>query len=116
LHQREKVLTAVSFAKENFMRISRVLPKVFLYTFLILAACQELSAQPQIDIWYGTEQSFGHTGKPQDYANVLGNVSGPYSITTLKYSLNGEPNVALSIGPDGKRLVSSGDFKRDYLL
>ncbi len=95
------------------MRISRVLPKILLYTFLILAACQELSAQPQIDIWYGTEQSFGHTGKPQDYANVLGNVSGPYAINSLNYSLNGDPNVALSIGPDSKRLESTGDFNID---
>ena len=97
------------------MKTFRVLPKVLLYTFLILAACQELSAQPQIDIWYGTEQSFGHTGKPQDYANVLGNVSGPYSITTLKYSLNGDPNISLSRGRDDKRLEEPNDFNIDIL-
>jgi regulation of enolase protein 1 (concanavalin A-like superfamily) len=95
------------------MRISNISVKVALCTMLVLVACQVALGQPDIEVWYGTSKSFGHIGKPQDYANILGNVSGPYSITSLEYSLNGEPNVALSIGPDGKRLESSGDFNID---
>ncbi len=82
--------------------------------FLIISAFNFLAlADPDIDIWYGSHQKFGYIGKPQNYANIFGDVSGPFSITSLQYSLNGDPNVSLTIGPDGRRLVSTGDFNID---
>jgi uncharacterized repeat protein (TIGR02543 family) len=68
---------------------------------------------PAIDIWYGHYQRFGHIGDPQPWANILGNVSDSNGIDSLFYSLNGGPLVALSIGPDGYRLESPGDFNID---
>jgi len=41
--------------------------------------------------------------------NILGNVQDNSGITSLNYSLNGTTQ-NLSIGPDGMRLQSSGDF------
>jgi hypothetical protein len=68
---------------------------------------------PDIDIWYGLNQRFGHIGDPQPWANILGNVSGPDGVASLVYSLNGDPEVTLSIGPDSRRLQSAGDFNVD---
>ncbi len=65
---------------------------------------------PVIDVWYGTYQVFGQLGVPQQWVNILGNVSDPDGVGTLVYALNGGPASSLSIGPDGKRLVSPGDF------
>lgn len=47
---------------------------------------------PVIDVWYGTEQEFGHLGAPQEWVNILGNVSDPDGIKTLTYVLNGGTN------------------------
>jgi len=68
---------------------------------------------PVIDLWYGAEQAFGSLGQPQPWANILGIVSDPDGVSALEYTLNGSPPVALSIGPDGRRLVSPGDFNID---
>jgi len=65
---------------------------------------------PVIDIWYGSSQAFGHIGRPQRWVNILGNVSDPDGILSLTYSLNGGPELPLSIGPDGYRLADEGDF------
>jgi uncharacterized repeat protein (TIGR02543 family) len=63
---------------------------------------------PVITVWYGATQNFGQNGTPQEWINILGNVSGA---TSLKYSLNGGPDQTLSIG-DGSnpRLEAPGDF------
>lgn len=67
--------------------------------------------QVVIDIWYGSEQHFGVPGTPQEWVNVLGNVSGPSPITTLTYTLNGGPAMPLSMGGANKtRLYNDGDF------
>jgi len=63
-----------------------------------------------IDIWYGSHQVFGHMGRPQRWANILGNVSDPDAIASLTYSVNGEMKLPLSRGPDTRRLLSPGDF------
>jgi len=63
-----------------------------------------------IDIWYGSHQVFGLIGRPQRWVNILGNVSDPDAIASLTYSLNGEPELPLSRGPDSRRLLSLGDF------
>jgi len=68
---------------------------------------------PVIDVWYGTTQQFGHIGAPQPWANVLGHVSDANGISSLIYTLNGGPNVDLTVGPDNRRLQSSGDFNID---
>ena len=68
---------------------------------------------PIIDVWYGSEQSFGQNGTPQRWINILGNVSDPDGIHSLTYSLNGGQELPLSIGSDLHRLVETGDFNVD---
>ncbi|HEX7628175.1 MAG TPA: immunoglobulin domain-containing protein, partial [Candidatus Methanoperedens sp.] len=65
---------------------------------------------PTIALWYGNSQRFGQLGVPQLWVNILGNVNDPSGIKSLNYSLNGGAAQDLSIGPDGMRLESSGDF------
>ncbi len=65
---------------------------------------------PIIDIWYGPSQVFGEIGSPQEWVNILGNVSDPDGISSLNFSLNGGLIRPLSFGPDGKRLLKAGDF------
>jgi hypothetical protein len=65
---------------------------------------------PTFDIWYGTTQSFGTIGTPQQWVNVLGTVSDPAGVSSLSYTLNGSAPQPLSIGPNGERLVGQGDF------
>ena len=59
---------------------------------------------PSINVWHGTTQNFGQLGNPQLWVNILGSVSGSPPVTSLKYSLNGGADQALSIGSDSKRL------------
>ncbi len=65
---------------------------------------------PLIDVWYGSSQVFGHLGDPQRRISILGRVSDGNGVKSLKYSLNGSAQQSLSIGPDGRRLASRGDF------
>lgn len=83
----------------------------------ITLATDEPSSAPIIDIWYGRTQNFGFLGNPQRMVNILGNVSDPHGIVSLRYSLNGGPENQLCIGaaefPDcvkTPRLVGGGDF------
>jgi len=71
------------------------------------------SPNPIIDIWYGSPQVFGDIGIPQQWINVLGNVSDSEGVASLTYSLNGGSESPLSIGPDTRRLASEGDFNVD---
>ena len=66
-----------------------------------------------IDLWYGSQQSFGQIGQPQVWANILGNVSD--GISSLTYSLNGGTEIPVSISgvDDNLRLVNKGDFNID---
>ncbi len=68
---------------------------------------------PVIDLWYGTEQTFGKNGTPQRWINILGNVSDLDEILSLTYSLNGAKQIPLSIGPNRSRLDKRGDFNVD---
>jgi len=72
-----------------------------------------LADPPVIDVWYGLDQSFGFIGNPQKWVNILGNVTDPDGIQSLVYSLNGEPDSTLSLGPDDRRLADPGDFNID---
>ncbi|MBD3287481.1 hypothetical protein GF337_01645 [candidate division KSB1 bacterium] len=65
---------------------------------------------PKINIWYGEHQSFGKNGIPQQWINILGNVTGAQGIDSLYYSLNQGKQQSLSMGPDGRRLAKAGDF------
>ncbi|MCL7414248.1 MAG: Ig-like domain-containing protein, partial [ANME-2 cluster archaeon] len=65
---------------------------------------------PIITLWYGTSQRFGQRGNPQQWVNILGNTSDLSGIASLNYSLNNGISQPLSIGPDGRRLQSNGDF------
>ncbi|MFT5049651.1 MAG: hypothetical protein ACI8QZ_001044 [Chlamydiales bacterium] len=81
---------------------------------------------PTIDFWYGQEgggvnhQRFGHLGQPQNWINLLGNVSDfNGSVVSLSYRIGagGTPR-ALSIGADvlwtgSTRLELPGDFNAD---
>ena len=69
-----------------------------------------LNAGPVIDVWYGSEQTFGGIGVPQRWVDILGNVSGPNPIISLTYSLNGTGPFSISQGPDTRRLSRQGDF------
>jgi hypothetical protein len=70
-------------------------------------------AAPNIDIWYGDEQRFGHLGNPQRWVNVLGTVSGGDELESLTCSLNDTPPALLNTGPDGLRLRGEGDFNAE---
>lgn len=72
-----------------------------------------MSEKPQINVWYGLRQRFGHIGLPQRFVNVLGNVSHSEQIESLTCSLNGAAPRRLSIGPDDHRLARTGDFNAD---
>jgi len=65
---------------------------------------------PVIDVWYGEKQIFGSPGTSQQWINILGNISDPDEVDRLSFSLNGESDAWLSMGPDGRRLAADGDF------
>jgi hypothetical protein len=68
---------------------------------------------PLLTIWQGNDQTFGKIGTPQRWANILGNITDPYGIDTMYYTLNGGSPVTLSRGPDLRRLQNTGDFNVD---
>jgi hypothetical protein len=71
------------------------------------------TAPPQVNLWYGNYQTFGAKGVPQQWVNILGNVTSPVGIAMLTYTLNGAPKVNLNWGPSNPRLVEAGDFNAD---
>ncbi len=62
-----------------------------------------------IDVWYGDHQSFGDPGAAQRWVNVLGTVATA-GLGSLSYTLDGGPEHALAVGPNGNRLQGPGDF------
>ena len=66
--------------------------------------------QPVFNVWYGDNQTFGQHGVAQQWVNILGNVSAPSGIASASYTLNGGQSQFLRIGPNGTRLVDTGDF------
>jgi hypothetical protein len=71
-----------------------------------------LTDGPVFNIWYGLNQTFGQIGVPQQWVNILGNVSDPDGFSQFTYSLNGGPDQPLNIGPE-RRLEKPGDFNVD---
>jgi hypothetical protein len=66
--------------------------------------------QPVFNVWYGDNQTFGQNGIAQQWVNILGNVSAPSGIQSAFYTLNGGAQQFLRIGPNGGRLIDTGDF------
>ncbi len=65
---------------------------------------------PVINLWYGSNETFGTRGQPQPWVNVLGDVSDPSGIASLTYSVNGGVADILSLGENQVRLVAPGEF------
>ena len=66
-----------------------------------------VSANPYLDLWYGSNQTFGLLGSnAQRWANILGHVSGANTITSLEYSLNGGTRATLV--PGSRRAPAPG--------
>lgn len=66
---------------------------------------------PEIEVWYGTEQTIGGPGRgaPQRWVNVLGRIHEP-TASAASYSVNGGPEVPFPFGPSTTRLLGAGDF------
>ena len=88
---------------------------IFLILFIMFGVPNSfvLADGPTIDVWYGLEQSFGNQGIPQEWINIVGNVSDSDGIASLSYRLNNGEERPLTIGPDGRRLAEAGDFNID---
>ncbi len=72
------------------------------------------SALPTLDVWYGSPQIFGNVGRAQEWVNILGNASDPDGIDSVTYSLNGGPDISLTVGSDQIRLQDTGDFNVEF--
>lgn len=112
------MLTNDNTGKRTFILILALLFLVFFWGWGTAVAQEStptatVNEPPAIDIWYGPYQVFGEIGTPQKWVNILGNVSDEDGISSLVYSLNLGPEIELSIGPDGKRLLFPGDFNID---
>jgi hypothetical protein len=73
---------------------------------------------PMINVWYGDNQTFGQNGIPQEWVNIMGNVSSPRGVASLTYSLNGGAQQALAVPPNtnpvpSPRLAEPGDFNAE---
>jgi len=87
---------------------------IFILNFLLISASLHAAQPPpDIDVWYGTTQFFGHLGNPQQWINIPGRVSDADGVSSLSYSLNGGASASLPIGPNGTRLISTGDFNAE---
>ncbi|HVW86967.1 MAG TPA: DUF1349 domain-containing protein [Bryobacteraceae bacterium] len=67
-------------------------------------------APPVINVWYGDTQTFGQPGVPQQWVNILGDVSDFDQVTALSYTLNGGAPQTLWMGENAVRLVAPGNF------
>ncbi len=129
-HQRR--MNSVTVAKMGAPSGRRVVALTFLLlTFVVSVPAQEATGGPgtangqasvegvtatTLQFFHPKRLTFGRNGVPQRWINILGNVSDPTGITSLRYSLNGGLPVTLSIGPDTRRLGAAGDFNADIHL
>jgi len=90
--------------------ISNSVGYILIFSIVILMSSEvnadnQASTVPtQINLWYGNYQTFGANGVPQQWVNILGNVTSAGG-TMLTYSLNGAPEVNLNWAPTHPRLV-----------
>jgi hypothetical protein len=68
------------------------------------------SSGPDIDVWYGLNQRFGHLANSQIWITIPGTVTSSEGIDEVTYQLNGAAAQPLSVGPDTRRLAEPGDF------
>ena len=54
---------------------------------------------PNIEVWYGDNQNFGHLGNPQTLIQVLGRTWDTDALASMSYTLNGGASNALNTGP-----------------
>ncbi|NOX77182.1 MAG: DUF1349 domain-containing protein [Gammaproteobacteria bacterium] len=119
-------ITAVSAGQQLDVLLDNLLPNT-LYYFQIssrdannnitsspilqfVTTADTVTPGPLVDVWYGSNQRFGYSGTPQRWINIVGKVTDPNGVKSLSYRLNGQPARQLSLGPDGDRLHSTGDF------
>ncbi|MEN8006137.1 MAG: Ig-like domain-containing protein, partial [Candidatus Krumholzibacteriota bacterium] len=102
----------------NPRRLTRTTLALGAFLAILMAAAPAVHAQdgPVIDVWYGLSQQFGDPGEPQIWCDIQGNVSDPDGVSSLSYTLNGGASVDLTIGTDGRRLITPGDFIVDLLV
>ena len=106
------------FAAEEYRlkRITNSAGYLIIFSVVLLMSsevCADNPDPPQINLWYGNYQTFGARGVPQQWVNILGNVTSDVGIAMLTYSLNCGPPVNLNWGPPNPRLVEVGDFNAD---
>jgi hypothetical protein len=87
-----------------------------LITVVTIFYCAKSTNGPTIKVWHGLKQKIGHLGMPQEDFNLMGEVSGPDSVVSLKYRLNDKPEIELTIGRGEygfRRLAMEGHFNAD---
>ena len=97
---------------KKYAKLLSIFMALFIVTILALKT-SFVNADPStinIDVWYGDTQDFGQQGTPQEWLNILGNVSDPEDVASFHFKINGAPAGFLDIGPDARRLQDEGDF------
>ena len=113
--------------KSSWLCIQKIVVAASLLVLLLMSIQVANASTPVFDIWYGDRQEFGQNGVPQEWVNILGNVSDPDGIASLSYMLNGTISGTLvfqsvdaisgiaNVGPDTRRLDDAGDFNVEIL-
>ncbi len=70
----------------------------------------EVSNVPDIRLWYGDSQSFGHLGNSQPTVHILGNVTAVKRVADTYFQVNRGQKRPFSLGTDLHRLGRDGDF------
>jgi hypothetical protein len=73
-------------------------------------ATRENKQLPQIHLWYGDRQRFGHLGNPQPLINVLGSIKSVGQVADAYFQLNEGRHQQMVFGGDLHRLARDGDF------
>lgn len=64
-----------------------------------------------IEIWHGTQGSFGRLGSVQPQLNVIGLADDPEGVREVRFTLPGsDERILAGSGPNGRRLVTPGSF------
>lgn len=71
---------------------------------------QPTKTVPEINLWYGTEQKFGHLGNSQPLINIVGSIRPKSSVADPSYRINGGKSIQFFLGTDLHRLANDGDF------
>jgi regulation of enolase protein 1 (concanavalin A-like superfamily) len=91
------------------VQFKQIKSSIILGIFFMLISPFSLATTPVINFWYGDVQYFGQRGNPQNWVNIIGNISFTEG-NNIEYSVNGESTKPLKVGPDRRRLIGLGDF------